>query len=481
MRAKELLKETSIFTRSTYTFGHMVKVSGSEKGRILSNKIQDIIPDFDPSEKLEWVESSPKNAPRVLLSKSENQRYFKRPNGETFIVIGADTSIQNALNHADRYNRGDIAEGILGAAIAAKLIKRGSDRIGDITVDNIKDVLGHALGTSANSLKYSVNDKNSKIADIINFSIRLPSGSLAAIKNQELWKQFQDLFNSAIHYANSVDAERYSNHFYQNGKVDEIIIQSDGVSDQKERKTDISVVVRDPATGKEHSLRNVDISLKADSIKYGQSTSGGLTQGPDKWLVNAKKVFEPFGINIDMPSQNNDILDFFMDVYQQAATKLDNALSGQDSNKEANFVEKIADVIQSHGVGKNKNIRLVSFSKGTSSIHSFNVLKQRLIKQNIDLGAKLKIGDRSSKPSIFIYDKNSNEILTVIRFYLTDTASTNYFEKGPLLHKLTLITKNSEITKPSADPTQTPKAKSGEPIGQPSSQTPIIPPATPAT
>jgi hypothetical protein len=43
-------------------------------------------------------------------------------------------------------------------------------------------------------------------------------------------------------------------------------------------------------------------------------------------------------------------------------------------------------------------------------------------------------------------------MLTSIRFYLTSKASTNYFEKGPLLHKLTMVMK----TKPPAPVEPTP-------------------------
>jgi len=460
MRFVEFLKEASIFSRGTYTYGHEVKVAAeNEKGKLAIEKIQKIYPDFDPSETLTWVEAAPKKAPRIILAKSSTEKYFKRETGDVFALVAGPSTLEGILNHANRINRGDISEAILGAALTAKLIKRGSDSIGPIDLNDIQQVLAKAIGTSSESLLYTVEDKNSKIADKISFRLRLPSGSMDIIKNKKSWGKFEDLFSSATEYANSGDAEKYSNYFYKNGKVDEILITSDGVSDQKGRKTDIDVVVRDPATGTVRSLRSLDLSLKADSIKYGQSSSGGLTKDYNDWYSKAKKVFEPFGITIDLPTTGKkDILTFYIKIYKQAAQKLNDALSGNSPDKETNFVEKVADVINAHGSAGNPNLRVVSFAKGSHTVHSFATVKQRMIKNNINLAARYKLGGRSGKPSVEIFDATTNEILTSIRFYLTSKASTNYFEKGPLLHKLTMVMKTK--TPAPVEPTQVPQENS---------------------
>lgn len=458
MRAYELLNEASIFSRGSYSFGHKVKLARENKeGKVAIEKIQQIIPDFDSSEELEWVSEPQEDSPKVVLSKSNNEKYFKRANGQIIVLVSGNSSLEKILNHADKFNRGDIAEAILGAAISAKLIKRGTNKIGNVDIDDIQTVLSKAIESTTGSLIYTVEDKNSQFSDKISFRLRLPSGSMDVIKNKEKWKSFGDLFNSAIHYTNGSDADRYSNYFYLNGKVDEILITSDGVSDQKGRKTDIDVVVRDPATNKVRSLKNIDLSLKADSSKYGQSTSGGLTKDAKNWYPNAKNVFEPFGITIDMPKDGLDnIEEFYKDIYKQAAEKLSAALSGKNADKETNFVEKVAEVILKHGAGDKPNIRLVSFAKGTSTIHSFAILKSRLIKNNIDLSARYKEGRSSGKPYLEIYDVNSGEILTSVRYYQGLKASTNYFEKGPLLHKLTMINKTTPEIIPPESPINTP-------------------------
>lgn len=452
MRFTQFLPEASIFTRGAYTYGHMVRVAADNKeGVILIDKIQtSAAPDFDPStETLEWVQQpdSLKNIEIVPFKTSNNVKYFKRANGQIFGIQGGDSSIQSALNHASKYNRGDIAEGILGAALTSKLIKRGSDRIGDVDLEDIRDVLGNAI-SKGSALVLRAEDKNSQLADVIEYTLRLPSSSMVAIKDQKNWPRFDDLFSSALEYVNGADVDRYANHFYTNGKVDEIDIISDGVSDQKGRKTDVVARVKNQQTGKYEDLKNVDISLKADSNIYHQHSSGGLTKGKAVWLASAKALFEPLGITIDMPTKGaNNILTFWIAVYKQVAKKLDQVLAGASANKETIFIEKLSSQIAKHATRDNKNLKLLSFFKGTYSIHSFNILKDRLIKNNIDLAAELKIGPRSGKPSIEIYDRNSGELLTAVRFYLSESASTNYWEKGPLLHELTRIVKDKDAYK----------------------------------
>lgn len=469
MRLNQFIPEASVFTRGTYTYGHLVRTAADNKeGVILIKKIQDVVDsDFNPGEVLKWVPApkSLKGVPIVPFKSSNNVKYFERENGQIFGVQGGDSSIQSALNHADKYNRGDIAEAILGATLTAKLIKRGSDKIGQIDISDIQAVLGKAIN-KGQELIYRVEDKNSQIADVIEYTLRLPSGSMIAIQDKGNWAKFKDLFSSALEYSNSSDINKYANFFYQNGKVDEILITSDGVSGQKDRKTDVIARVKDQKTGQFKDLKNVDISLKADSNIYHQHSSGGLTKGKNAWLSSAKALFEPLGITVDMPAKGvNNIATFWTAIYKQVATKLDMALKGANANKETMFIEKLAEQIAKHATRDNKNLKLISFFKSSYSIHSFNILKQRLIVNNIDLGAELKIGPRSGKPSIEIFDRNSGELLTAVRFYLSDTASTNYWEKGPLLHELTRIVKEKNVPdiEPSSDVAAAPEAPPVEP------------------
>ena len=477
---KDIISEASIWSRTgAYKYGHMVRIStGSRIGEVLLDKIQQEVPDFDPEERLEWIQSPVENSPKIQAGTGSTKLHFKRPNESGFTLVGTPTAIEKGLLHAERYNRGDIAEAILGASLTAKLIKRGSDRIGTIGDSDVKAVLARAV-KAGDELSYTVEDKKSQIADKIVFTLRLPSGSMNALKNPDNWDKFGDLFTSAAKYVNSGDAEKYSNHFYQNGKVDEVYIISDGVSNQKGRKTDVQAVVKDPATGKVRDLRNVDISLKADSNIYGQQGTGGLQAGKQVWLQKAQLLFGELGVSISMPARHTDITDFWRQVYKQATKQLNQHFSHYTATQETVFIEKLANLIEKHGSAGNKNLKLLSFEKGDFSIHSFSLVKQRLIAAKIDFGAELTIGPRSGKPSIIISDRSSGKVLTAIRYFQSGDKSSNYFEKGPLLHDLTKIAKYTQQPAKPAAPAAT-QATATATTATPTQAAPTQPVATTA-
>ena len=106
-----IILEASIFSRGTYTFGHKVKISvESAKGKHLLELIQQAIPNFEPNEELEWVKDPGPDAVLIPFGRASSERYFKRANGEYITIQGSDSTIEGALNHAGRFNRGDIAE-----------------------------------------------------------------------------------------------------------------------------------------------------------------------------------------------------------------------------------------------------------------------------------------------------------------------------------------------------------------------------------
>jgi hypothetical protein len=468
MHILDILSEASIFSRdSKYTYGHMVRLKDSATAMPLVQKVLDQLPELEINEKVAWIEPPAGNYKKLpgfmgvaqLGAKtSDNLRFFKRENNEIFAISGSDSAIEKILLHGDRYNRGDVAEALLGASLTAKLVKRGGDRIGKIGVDDVKTILKQAISRGDNTMVVRIQDKNSEIADNINFYLRLPTGSMAFMKNPANWDRVQDLFSSAIEYCNGTDAERYSNYFYRNGKVDDVRIVSDGVGGSKDRKTDVQAVVHetDPATGKvtKRSLKNVDISLKADSDIYGQHGTGGLKATPDKWLESANTLFNQIGVNIAMPRYKNDIMKFWMNVYQQANSQLNTLLAGSNANKETAIVEKIADMLEAQGSREknpetkewqpNRNLKLLSFKGGTYTMHSFAVLKQQMLEKQVNLISELIIGKRSGKPSILIKDITSGQLLTEIRFQMGTDKASNYFIKGPLMTELTKIEKHKQ-------------------------------------
>jgi len=487
MRAYEFLFEASIFTRGSYDYGHKVRISTSKKGLQLLTKIQDKIPNFDQIEDLEWVSSSPKRGSVTVQAGTGNDVLsFKRPDGSHINLVGSIKTIEKFLTHAPGQkgstaeNKGDLSEPILSAAVVAKLIKRGTESIEDIDARDVLNVLKSVLNSEGQT--FSVQDKNSKVADTIKFTIAIrgpateymkTSGFIDSIKN--------DLLPAAVHYANSGQIDRYADYFFKNGKADTIVIKSDGMSDQRSRKTDIEAHVKDK-DGKSRLLKNLNISLKAGSPHIGQVGGGDLRADPESekyvdpdtgkikgrtgvWSA-ANKLFGDFGVSVSKPSGPvSSIVDFWTKAYKEAAAQIKQSLSGSDAKKEAGVVSKIADIVTKHSTSGDANVRLISLTKGLSSVHSFKNLVNKLISENIDLDCVYREGiskDGEPRPEIRIFDKNSNRPLLYIRYSSTSATPPkvwNTVEMKELLKDLTTI-KYEKVPTPSqtATTSQTPQS-----------------------
>lgn len=491
MRAKEFLSEASIFTKpDRYNFGHKVNIGiGSKKGKALLSSIRELMPDFDPSEELEWIPTPQKGTHTVQFGAGGDTKYFRRPNGQEFGVSGSEKAIQTGLVHAKGQkgstaeNKGDLSEPVLSAAVVAKLIKRGSDNIEDITDEDVKNVLNDAIAASGST--FTVRDKNSKVADKITFSIALRAPTLEYLKSPGFWESYGKLLPSATHYANSGQIDRYADHFYKNGKADTIVIKSDGMSQQKERKTDIEAFVTDE-DGKSRSLKNLNISLKAGSPHIGQVGGGQIKDPMGKTGVwtNANRLFGALGIKISQPEQVENKVSFWDSAYKEAADQLKEMLAGQDVRSEAGIIYRITKMVTEHGTSGDPNVKLVSLGQGgVSSIHSFKGLEQKLKAQHIDLDAVYRQGvskTGDARPEVKIFDKTSGQTLINIRYSSTqdETKVWNTIEMQQLLKKLTTL--NYQQAAPQAA-TMSPQAAPVTPATAPVAKTrPAAPAKVPA-
>lgn len=457
MRINELILEASIFTRpEKYSYGHKVRVKDK-----LINAIKDVIGDFDPTEDLEWVERAPRSTPLIQLGKGDKIRSFKRPNGTYINISGTDGAIQSNMRHAPGQkgstegNVGDLSEPVLSAAVVAKLIKRGADSIEDISENDVIKVLDAAVNSGQSN--YTVADKNSKIADIIHFTVAVREPTKLFMKKPEFWEKYSKILPSAVHYANSGQIDRYADHFYKNGKVDAIWVKSDGMSDQKGKKTDIEAYVN--KNGNIVPLKNLKISLKAGSSQFGQMGAGSLTKDINSEkhaLAVAKKFFGDLGVAIAQPDKEYSTkADYWTDFYRQAAQQLTDQLAGQDVKGEAGIISKISNMISHHATKGDTDVKLVQLgSKGVSSIHNFKTLYQRLISDNINLTATLRVGKSTNngepRPEINIKDATSGKSLIKLGYHATGDNKKiwNSVTMEPLLAELTSVNFKSKAATP---------------------------------
>ena len=180
-------------------------------------------------------------------------------------------------------NRGDIAEGIMGAALTAKFIKRQSGQtVSDSPQVNATDVdaVLAKFFRSGGTYKKTVRDvpkpyefippnlpgdkiettvniiKELTFSDKIVFKLTLPQAAMDFLSKQSNRTQVRDIFERAIRYANGDPTFiREANRLATNAKNDKILVDADGVSNQLETKVDIGLFANGRKIGKQISLK----------------------------------------------------------------------------------------------------------------------------------------------------------------------------------------------------------------------------------
>ena len=180
-------------------------------------------------------------------------------------------------------NRGDIAEGIMGAALTAKFIKRQlGQTVRDLPQVNATDVdaVLAKFFRSGGTYSKTVRDvpkpfdfippdfPGDKIETTVNiirelmfsdkviFKLTLPQAAMDFLSKQSNRTQVRDIFERAIRYANNDPTFiREANRLATNAKNDKILVDADGVSNQLETKVDIGLYANGRKIGKQISLK----------------------------------------------------------------------------------------------------------------------------------------------------------------------------------------------------------------------------------
>ena len=434
--------------------------TGSQNGQALLQQMQQ--QGFDATAPLTMQDTSELgdqeilNLPNVAVGKGGDGYLFSNPAGQYILVTGTSSAIGpcfNVYNGAKTddpedvgkiTNRGETSEGILGAAMFAKFVKRepGED-IGTVTPADIGGVLYSLKKTGEDQYEVEVEDYDNEHADRVTFVLRLKTGPYQDLMDPAKRSLLASEYSSAAAYVNSSDAERYSRYFYINGRADQITIMADGVTGETEQKTDVWVYVADE-DGNPRKLR-LNTSLKVGGIGQFGQVSGDSEQ-------TQQTLWNYFGVDVapaldDFKSvlKNNGARDAFKQVYEYAADQMDQELRNASPKDEANIINSIATGITHFATLGDPKVELVDFSDGGFKILRFNNLVNKL--KNIDLEATYI--DSLTWPEVIIHERgNPKNRLLKIRTKIENKPKggiylRNLIEKGPLLEKLTEYKKAS--------------------------------------
>jgi len=441
------ISEASVF-KPKYVPGYKLGFSTSKPGLALADAIRNKIdPSFDSSEVV-TVADQKSRPTHVVDSGSRDPSSFKvkRKNGDVLEIRASKSAIQYAFNDLGKAtdpddpdakpkppNKGDTAEGLLGAALFAKLLDRQNGSIGQITTDDVWNVFDNLNPVSDSD--YMVQSKDlGGATDTVWFRLKVKNTVKLALEDPALRKSITNWMLSPVNYVNSPEGTAYAEEFYKNGTPDEIGVISDGLSAQTDKKTDVVTAVRDPVT---NTIKReiMPVSLKAGADQFAQHSGG-------KWKA-MESMFSMLGVDLSTVSnlaseyegyqKNKEQIKAATKVYK-TATDMINSQVTTDAD-EAKFIQTVARALRFWATSDDDQVYVVSFGRsGKYDVLQFNQASLLPAMKGLKLRARFIPGDN---PKIEVYDLNSNQMLFSIRTYLQKQEKglyqRNVIEKGPLL------------------------------------------------
>lgn len=343
------------------------------------------------------------------------------------------------------FNKGDVSEGILAAAITARFLSKTKKITSNDVISVIKKLnnpINGSKGLTSISKFESEND-NKIINDDVICKVNLAELNMKAFLNSSTYndRKVISIVNSAVAYANGPYIMEWADMMYTNNQKNKIEINAEGLLDQSGTKVDLRVLIDDKQVG-------VGVSLKAGDVKqFGQV-------GGTKW-ESMLELFNSFGINFSN-SVKTQYLKLLSEkqlapaltlVYSEAVNEI------QKMQKE-NLIKSLSSFINHHATRGEKDVVLVQLNKEEAKIYDFSNLSNKLI--GIDVHPQLSTTNTdklqgyeggSKIPKIDFIIKSTNKSLITIRLKLEGNRVSSkgkrlpltvrsYVEKGPELSKL---------------------------------------------
>jgi hypothetical protein len=341
-------------------------------------------------------------------------------------------------------NKGEVAEGILGCATMAKLIKRPG---ADISSADILNVIGQ-LPDNGELIKTAA-ETESNITDKFTLVVKLKPDAFKSLRNTELLsKKMSKEINSIKDYINDA-VRRYSKMFEVNGRPDAVDIISDGISNEVGTKTDVELVYNNEK-GK-RVVKNFDLSVKTGTTKQmGQVGSGGARMTTDQRFDILKNMWTRFGVDIDSVKgkfvKAKNIEDAYDVAYIEANRQIQQELAGSSEDEEKRFLKQMVDGIKYFATLNDDKVRLVQFTQKGYYVLDFKRLNKLFDQNKLNLTSRLvygKSGDGIKLPKVIIYDNETNKDLLTIRMFRNAAGYIrNYIEKEALMVQLTKVRGN---------------------------------------
>lgn len=275
-----------------------------------------------------------------------------------------------------KFNKGDVAEGILAAAITARFLSK-TKRIQPNDVLNVVRGLNRATSgfkgmTSLTEFKSP--NKKPRIIDTVICKVNLAESNMKGFLDVKIYTQsdIQQIVKAAVDYANGIYIMDWADMMYNNNQKNVIEVNSEGLLDQSGTKVDLKVVIDGEQAG-------VGVSLKAGDVQqFGQV--GGA--GADKM----KALFSSLGVKFDKRFEdahtdmiaNKELAPALTTAYTEAHRQL--------NQKKQPFLRKaVADFMKYHATSNEEDVVLVQLNRSQAKVYDFDVLEEKLKDAKIEV------------------------------------------------------------------------------------------------
>lgn len=274
------------------------------------------------------------------------------------------------------FNKGDVAEGILGAAITSRFLSKTKRITPNDVLSIIKKLKTPKLvgGAQVTTTKFKSPNKNPKVVDDLTCVIGLAPANMAAFLDTSLYrtnKDIKSIVTSACAYANGIHVMEWADMFYNNNQYNDMYVNSEGLLDQSGTKVDLKINVDGKQCG-------VGISLKYGDVKqFGQV--GGSS------FESMNELFSPLGVKFSSSHKNKlekliaekDVVGGLRFMYKEAHKQI-KSLMGSDQEK---FKKNLSNFINFHATRNEENVVLVQLARDEAAVYNFDNVKKRLVGQ----------------------------------------------------------------------------------------------------
>ena len=349
-------------------------------------------------------------------------------------------------------NFGDMAEGMLAAAITARFVNKNRDITTDDVFDILKTFKKKTKGGSTppgkkglfGEVTFKSENANPKIIDDVVLIISLAEVNMNGLLDPKNKPSLMGLAKSAVAYANGTIVSANGKLIYENNIYNKINVVADGLGGQTTTKVDLYVEI---GTKKKAPVRvNINLSLKAGSVKqFGQV--GGIEYEKQvrlwKMLLNYESVVATIKDEYEQFLEDDSPVEAVSLAYNTVMNQLKTDL--YSSRKKKKIMQSLADGITDFATSGEEGVTLVQLNKEDAKIYDFSDLQEQLNREEFDVRMEWQTGLGGRTPKMIIFkrstlegDADADDDLLQIRVK-TEKAGTyfrNYVEKGRHLGNL---------------------------------------------